>query len=835
MSKKLFGRVPYKWIYIAMWSIAVIGTIIVGALFKFVADTKMPNTEELENPTFEESSIVFSDDLVEIDRYFQLNRQWVRHEDLSQHLIDALIATEDHRFHGHSGIDAKGTARAFAFFGTRGGASTITQQLAKQFFTPERSRNPIKRVWQKMKEWVIAVEFERRYTKGEIIAMFLNKFDFYYLANGVASASKVYFGKEQKQLTVSEAAILVGMLKNPYYFNPVKFPERALNRRNTVLGQMYRNAFLSDEEYRQHLAEPIDVSQFNKGENYKGLAPYFMSELKKYIKNLMVTEGIVKPGGESYNLDTDGLEIFTTIDTRYQKHAEDAMKKHMIAQQKTFERVWKDRDPWTYIDPTSDLTTEEAERQLNIRDGNLSAQVEKTELFQNLKFQFLNDVIVSISEDIPKARLWEGDIKRLLRAEKDEDYLSELIDIDYINKEQRDTYLEILNSKEYPILKSQWKKLQSAVKRAANTPRMMTLYSHEGPIEREMTVIDSLKYMNQFLQLGSVSIEPQTGYVRTWVGGTNYNVWKYDHVTSNRQVGSTFKPFLYTAALNNGISPCHKIRDMQYTIPAGDHFQLTRPWSPQNSRGEFTDEEITLKEALKESLNSASVWLVKQLESVQPIISIAERMGIGKGKVPKYPSIVLGSPELSVLEMTAAYATFANQGRTTKPIFIKRIEHDGVVIYESTIEQSRALPEDVNSAMVELLKFASSNHRYALKTDWGGKTGTTNLHVDGWFMGITPNLVTGTWVGGDLPWVRYLALDQGQGGRMARPFFIDYMKRVEADEDINFETDARFVFPEDMSITVDCSLYEPLYQKKDSVSDEFDEFEDALDELEGED
>jgi len=558
-----------------------------------------------------------------------------------------------------------------------------------------------------------------------------------------------------------------------------------------------------------------------------------MSELKKYIKDLMVSEGIVKPGGEVYNLDTDGLKIFTTIDTRMQQHAEDAMLKHMTAQQKTFERVWKNRDPWTYIDPTSELTEDQKKNQLRIRDGNLSAQIEKTDLFQNLKFKYLNNIITDIKAKVPKARLWEGDIRALLKANKDPDYLDELGESNYRSKEQLSTYEDILALPEFVTLQSKWRELQSAMKVEANQPRKMILYGYEGPIEKELSVIDSLKYMNQFLQFGSVSIEPQTGYVRTWVGGTDYNTWKYDHVTSNRQVGSTFKPFLYTAALNNGISPCHKVRDMQYTIPAGD-FNLQKPWSPSNSRDEFTDKEITLKDALKESLNSASVWLVKQLESVHPIISIAERMGIGKGKIPNYPSIVLGSPELSVLEMTASYTTFANQGMATKPIFIKHIEHDGVVIYESSIEQSRALKEDVNFAMVELLKYATSNHRYKLKTDWGGKTGTTNLHVDGWFMGITPNLVTGTWVGGDLPWVRYLALDQGQGSRMARPFFIDYMQRVEADEDIDFETNARFIFPEDMSITVDCSLYEPLYQKADTLRDEFDEFDETIEELEGE-
>jgi len=788
----------------------------------------MPDTEDLENPEFEQSSIVYSDDLVEIDRYFRKNRQWVKYEELSPNLINALIATEDHRFYQHSGIDAYGVARAAAHFGKNGGGSTITQQLAKQFFTARPSSNIFKRVWQKMKEWVIAVEFERRYTKEELIAMFLNKFDFLNQGNGVGSAAKVYFGKEQKDLTIPEAAVFVAMLKNPNYYNPIRRPENALRSRNVVLSQMRKNGYLTDQQFKEYKEEEMDMSNFLQGENYDGLAPYFMSELKKHIKQLLVTEGIVKPGGESFDLDTDGLEIHTTIDTRYQRHAEAAMTKHMSQQQKTFERVWKNRDPWTYISPTDDLTSEQKENQLRIRDAQLSHEVEKTEIYQNMRYKYLNKIIESIKKKEPEARLWEGDVARLTKAENDKTYLTGLLDIDYISKEQLNVYLRILKLPEYNDLKTANRKLKNAVAKVMNEPRKMTLYSYEGPIERTMTPLDSIKYMNMFLQLGSVSIEPQTGYVRTWVGGTDYNLWKFDHVTSNRQVGSTFKPFLYTAALNNGISPCQKVRDMQYIIPANDPiFKLPKTWDPSNSRDEFTDEEITLKDALKESLNSASVWLVKQLESVVPIIDVAEGMGIEKGKIPAYPAIVLGAPELSVLEMTGAYTSYANNGMATKPVFIKKIMHEGIVLYESTIEQTRVIKEDVNYAMVDLLKHAASSRAYALKTEFGGKTGTTNKHVDGWFMGITPNLVTGTWVGGDQQWIRFLSLNEGQGGQMARPFFIDYMQRVESDPAITFDTDARFPIPEGgISITTDCSLYEPLYEKEEELPDEFgDEFE----------
>ncbi|MFT4568185.1 MAG: penicillin-binding protein 1A [Saprospiraceae bacterium] len=825
MEKKLFGRIPYIWIFRSVWACLLLGVFTFAGLFVYVANTKMPDTQDMENPEFEQSSIVYSDDLVEIDRYFRKNRQWVKYEELSPNLINALIATEDHRFYNHSGIDAYGTARAVAHLGRNGGGSTITQQLAKQFFTIEPSSNIFKRIWQKMKEWVIAVEFERRYTKEELIAMFLNKFEFLNQGHGVGSAANVYFGKRQEDLTVPEAAVFIGMLKNPNYFNPIRRPENTLRSRNVVLSQMRKNGYINNQQYQDFKQEDMDMSHFHQGEVYDGMAPYFMAELKKHIKQILVKKSIVKPGGESYDLDTDGLEIHTTIDTRYQRHAEAAMTKHMIAQQKTFERVWKNRDPWTYINPTDELTSAQKKNQRRIRDAHLSHEVEKTDIYRNMRYKFLNDIIEAIKAKEPDARLWEGDVARLAKAEKDKSYLDGLIDIDYISEDQQKVYLEILKLPEYAKLKAANKKFKNAVTKVMNQPRKMTLFSYKGPIERTMTPIDSIKYMNMFLQLGSVSIEPQTGYVRTWVGGTDYNLWKFDHVTSSRQVGSTFKPFLYTAALNNGISPCQKVRDMQYTIPANDsNFDLNKAWEPGNSRDKFTDEEITLKDALKESLNSASVWLVKQLESVVPIIDVAEGMGIEKGKIPPYPAIVLGAPELSVLEMTGAYTSYANNGTSTKPIFINKIMHEGVIIYKSTIEQSRAIKEDVNYAMVDLLKHAASSRAYALKTTFGGKTGTTNKHVDGWFMGITPNLVTGTWVGGDQQWIRFLSLNEGQGGQMAQPFFIDFMRRVESDPMIGFDTEAQFSIPQSGTlITTDCSLYEPLYDREEELKDEFEE------------
>ena len=828
-GNKLFDRIPYRHLISGMWVALFLGLILMIGLFIYVANTKMPDTSELENPKFEQSTIVYSHDGVELDRYFRKNRQWVKYEQLSPKLIDALIATEDYRFFRHSGIDARGTGRAIAFMGSKGGASTITQQLAKQFFTEKRSRNFFKRVWQKMKEWVIAVEFERRYTKEEILAMFLNKFDFNYQANGIGAAANIYFGKDQSELATPEAALLIGMLKNPNLYNPIKAKEGATNRRNVVLGQMKKYGFISSEEFEIFKGQPIDISNFNRGENYKGLAPHFMSELKKYVRNKLKENNITKPGGEAFNLDTDGLKIYTTIDSRMQRHAEAAVQEQMKIQQEKFFKVWKNNDPWNYIDPNEKFSKNEIETIKTQRDGKLTELIERTDLYQSIRYQYLAKTINDIVEEIPEARLWNGDINRLIKGEEDKAYFDEILEKDFISKNQKITYNEILESPLWPVLKNKWVELREYVVKRFNEKKLTSVWFYDQTREMLMSPIDSIKYMANFLQIGSMSVDPRNGHVKTWIGGSNYQHWKYDHVTSNRQVGSTFKPFLYTAAINNAISPCWKVRDIQYIIAKNEPpFKLSETWSPQNSRGTFSEEEITLKEALKLSLNSASVFLVKQLESVTPIVETAELMGIERGKIPKYPSIVLGSPSLSVYEMTQAYTTYANNGISSKPIFIDRIEYNGIIIYQEQLEQHRALPENVNYAMVDLLKHATSAVSYRLKSEFGGKTGTTNDHVDGWFMGITPELVTGTWVGGEYNWIRFLSLNEGQGSRMARPYFLDFMERVENDPEIQFNTNSSFYVPDDIGIELDCDAY-PELQIDSTLSDEIEMLDDFND------
>ena len=808
---------------IILWSIFLFGLFTFLGLFIYIKTSRLPDTKELENPSFKQSTLVYTADGKELGRYFSENRQWVTYEDLSPHLVNALLATEDERFHQHAGIDLKGLIRAMAYLGTRGGASTITQQLAKQFFT-KTSKNTARRLWQKMQEWVIAIEFEKRYTKEEIIAMYLNKYHFLNDATGVAAAANVYFGKNQKDLTIDEAAILIGMLKNARLYNPKSRPENAIHRRMIVLKQMERHHHISSEQYNELKEKQLDLSNFKRPLHIDGLAPYFRNELTKTLR-AKIRNGEIppKPDGTQYNIWRDGLKIYTTIDSRYQAHAERAMKKHMRQLQDTYFKRWKDQDPWKY-----EATEEEIPRRQEV----LNKLVEASGRFQSMRRRFLDEITSEISSNIENVRLWDADIKRMLRAEKDDFALSVMNREGLISKQQKKTYEEILKSTYWQTLKTQWFALKKEAKREFNIKRNMTVFSYDDEGEKEvvMTPLDSIKYHRMHMQLGSVAIEPTTGFVKSWVGGVDYKYFKYDHVTSNRQVGSTFKPFLYTTAIMNGYSPCWKVDDIQYTIPkGGPHFGLTESWSPDNANKTFSEEKYTLKEALKKSLNSVSVWLIKSLESVEEVIELATNMGIPKEKIPPYPSIALGVPEVSVLEMTSAYSTFSNDGVHCKPSFISRIEDsNGNIIYQNKIEQRRALSREYNYVMVEMLKYAASTVHYALETDFGGKTGTTDDYVDGWFMGITPNLTVGTWVGGEDRYIRFLTLEDGQGGRMARPYFLTYLNYLENDPEINFSKKATFLYPGDLGIEMDCSVYDSIHIESNQIDTSMfeDEFED---------
>ncbi len=817
------------------WLLTFVGLFAFIALWLLVSSSSLPNTEELENPKYEIASKILSSDNEELGRYFEKNRNPVSYEDLNPYLIDALIATEDERFFQHSGIDAKGTLRAFVYMGRRGGASTVTQQLAKLFFT-QRSRNFVTRVWQKAKEWVIAIRFEKRYTKGEIISMYLNKAEFYYNAHGINAASETYFAKDQKDLTIEEASTLIGMLKNPSLFNPKRFPEKALKRRNVVLGQMLRNGKIEKDDFDKLKVLPMDVSKFNRRQNYSGAAPYFRAELTKWLRKLLEEDRYQKEDGSKYDIFSDGLKIYTTIDTRIQAHAEKAMSAHMSTLQEKFFKRWEGADPWTY-----DAT----DNQIKRRRATLNQAIYQSARYKTLRKKYLTTISQKISAEIENVRLWDGDIRRMLKAEKSKNYLAQLNRKKDISKLQKATYEQIMASDNWKALKSRWTLFQSAVKKDFNKKRKLKVfaYNSKGYEYKTMSPLDSIKYHKMHLQLGSLSIEPNSGYVKSWVGGVNHDYFKYDHIQNDRQVGSTFKPFLYASAIfEHAISPCQKVEDRPYTIPARDpHFGLMDSWTPKNWDEKYTMSEMTLKEALRLSKNTISTWLMKELKNPAIVRNLAENMGISKSKIPNVPSIALGAADLSVMDMTGAYSTFANNGVFVHPIFVTRIEDkNGKEIYTNISDSHRALPADYNYVMVDMLQHAVSGQQHKLQTKFGGKTGTTNDHVDGWFMGITPDLVTGTWVGGDDPWIKFKDIGDGAGSKMARPYYIDFMRRVERDKGLGYDASKEFVRPDNLGITIECSVYDSLYVKEvelkleDQLEDEFEEedFEDEFEEEE---
>ncbi len=807
-----------KWI----WSLAIIGLISFALIMVMITMSQMPDTEELENPNYEFATLIYSADMQELGRFFRFNRENVSYESLNPHIIQALIATEDERFFKHSGIDLRGTIRAVAYLGNKGGASTITQQLAKLFFT-DRSSNIVKRLYQKLKEWAIAIEFEKRYTKEEIIAMYLNKFDFLYNSYGVSPAAQTYFQKNQRALNVEEAAVLVGMLKNPSLYNPKKFPENAQKRRNVVLYQMVKNNYLTKVEFDSLSTIPVDASKFQRKVHYDGMAPYFRSTLTTYLKKLLEDPKYKKPDGTKYNIYEDGLTIYTTIDMGMQKHAEAAVTSHMKELQSRYFNFWKGKDPWTY---NADKD------QLKSRQDALDRLVRESDRFTNMKSGFMNASIQAVLQKYPDSRMWDADIIRMKKGEKDPNYLDRLLRDKYISSKQLSTYKSILKDPLWKDVRLQWSKLDEKVIQTFSKKVRMKVFDYETGGEKtvSMSPMDSIRYHRMHMQLGSVSMDPRNGEVKTWVGGIGNKYFQYDHVLADRQVGSTFKPFIYTTAISQqALSPCHRVEDIQYTIPARDpSFGLMESWSPSNARGTFTGTQMTLLEGLKTSTNSVSVWLMIQLGSAELVRDMVSRMGIGKRKVPSAPSICLGSANLNVLEMTAAYSTFANNGIFQKPIFVKKIvDKNGKVIYQATPEKRRVIQEKYNYVMVEMLKYAASSRQYALETEFGGKTGTTNDYVDGWFMGITPQLVTGTWVGGEDQWIKFETLSDGQGGVMARPYFLDFMQRIEADPKLSYDETAEFYKPMGDVIEMDCTKYsrytddysDPIESDNGSVED----------------
>lgn len=812
-----------KWV----WRLLIAGMASVFLLFttlNFFGG--LPDFEQLENPNSKLASEIISADGETLGRYFYENRVTVKFDEISDNVIQALVATEDERYYDHAGIDPEALGRVIVrtiLGGNKsgGGGSTISQQLAKLLFTDNPSSNIFERGMQKLKEWIVAVKLEKSYTKQEIIAMYLNKFEFLYGAYGIKSASETYFKTTPDALTVEEAAMLVGMLKNPSYYNPhpKRSPERAKKRREVVLNQMMKAGYLDRVAYDSLRVKPCVVSDFERKDHTTGLAPYFREELKKEVKDILAS--IEKETGDTYDVHKDGLKIFTTIDTRYQRYAEEAVLEHIVKLQKEFFKHWKNKDPWTY---KSDKTLDE---DIDRRLSNLRRIVRTSPQYEALRQKYFVDVTGNFKKEYG-IDLRDVDMDRMILADKKKSYLDSWKKSGYASDKQLSVYRKVLkNNEAWTQLKEDYDTFQDEVKKAFDEKAMRSVFSYNevGYEDLELSMLDSIKYNRMFLQSGMMVVHPKTGNVLAWVGGTDFGQFKFDHVNSKvaRQVGSTFKPIVYATAIEmKGFSPCHRVIDAPITFQKGT-FNLLNDWSPKNANGKFTYKMLSLYEGLKQSKNTVSAYLMQELESAETVKEMAVNMGFAEDRIPAQPSICLGAADLSVFEMTGAYTTFANNGIYVKPLFINRIEDkNGNVLYEPEPYEKQIFREQTNYVMVDLLRNVVSGSRgfYELQSDVAGKTGTTNEHADGWFMGLTPELVVGTWVGGDDRWVRFRDLAHGQGGYMARPIFLNFLKKVEKDaEALNYTISKRFHQPSQMDIVMDCSQY-----RDNAFDDEVDEF-----------
>lgn len=813
-------------------ALGIIGVLTVFLIINFTA---IPSFRELEDPNSAVASEVLANNNEVLGRYYIENRVPVGYEDLSPHLVNALISTEDLRYREHCGIDIKAVARVV--FRTilmadqsSGGGSTITQQLAKMLYSDRdfAGMGPLQKtgklVYMKLREWITAVKLERSYTKEEIIAMYLNQFNFINNAYGIHAAAEIYFGKTPQTVNVQEAAVLIGMLNNPSYYNPNRFPDRTIRRRWTVLSRMRDSGFLTEAQFDSIKVLKLDMSHFKKVNFTDDKAPYLCAELKKDLEAILQMPECRRPDGSMYDYYKDGLKIYTTIDPAYQQHAEEAMQEHMKKIQGRFFQVWRGRDPWRY--KGSETTDDEiASRQSAFR-----RLIRESDRYQSLRPKYFDALEAKIKEDFD-FNLRDVDIERMLEEEKKPGSISKLVGKQLVTASQSATYRRIMNSKDWTAIKNQYTGLQANVKKQMETPVKMKVFSWAGKnFERDtfMSPRDSIRYHRMFLQTGMLAVDPTTSEVKAWVGGINFKYFQYDHIRSNRQVGSTFKPFVYaTAIAQQGISPCFEIYDNAVTIPAHYmNFQHSTDWTPKNSTGTYSGARMNLFSALKNSVNTASAYLMKQLGDTRPITGLCHNMGIDstERRIPEgSPAICLGAADLKVWEMAGAYATFANKGMFSEPFVIRKIEDkNGRVIYRSIPEERAALPANANWVMLEMLKY---NVKGApgignLKSEIGGKTGTTNDYTDGWFMGVTPRLVVGTWVGGEDRWIRFLSLADGQGAKMARPICAAFLQKLEKDPKSGYDYNARFVKPTgDLGITMDCAAYHGA-ETPDGNSDE---------------
>lgn len=734
------------------WSLFAAGVVVVVVLFWMI--TKgwlgyLPPLEELQNPKNKYASEVFSADMQSLGRYYrQANRVGVQYSDLSPELVEALIATEDARFYNHTGVDFKAFMRAVLKLGRAGGGSTLTQQLAKQIWSPQ-ANNIFERAMQKPIEWVIATKLERLYSKDEILLMYLNQFDFLYNAVGIKSAAQVYFSTTPAELKVEESAMLVGMCKNPSLYNPVRRPQNALDRRNTVLSQMAKYGYLTETERDSLQALPIEL-HYSSVDHKQGMAPYF----REYLRNVLTAKEpkeshysewnkqqykidkyqwdnnplygfcnkTTKPDGSPYNLYQDGLRIYTTIDSRMQRYAEEAVDEHMQSLQKSFFRECRRKRNAPF---SISITREEI-------DGIMTRSMRQTDRYRGMK----------------KAGKTEEEIRA-----------------------------------------------------AFNTPVEMQVFSYEGNglIDTVMSPMDSIRWLKTYLRCGFMSMDPLNGHVKAYVGGPDFAHFQYDMATmGRRQVGSTVKPYLYTLAMDEGMSPCDKVVNDSITLYDANGL----PWTPRDTHAKNQGDTVTLAWGLRYSSNWITAYLMSMFTPEQ-LVRLMQSFGI-QGQLDPVISLCLGPCEVSVQEMVDAYTTFVNKGIRTEPLYVTRIEdNNGNVLARFAPLTHEIISETTSYKMIQMLQDVVDRgtgvrvrYKYGIKAPMGGKTGTTNNNSDGWFMGFTPSLVSGVWVGGEDRAIHFDNLAEGQGASMALPIYALYMQRVYRDTTLGYSEEEQFDIPE---------------------------------------
>ena len=744
-----------------LWGLVILGILVCVVLFYSISKGwigYMPPVEDLENPNYKFATEVYAEDAKEGKNvvlgtysYSKENRVYVGYQDLSPHIINALIATEDVRFAEHSGVDAKALFRAILKRGilmqkNAGGGSTITQQLSKQLYSPSAD-DVMERLFQKPIEWVIAVKLERYYTKEEILTMYLNKFDFLNNAVGVKTAAHTYFGCEPKDLKIEEAATLVGMCKNPSLYNPVRYNERTRGRRNVVLDQMRKAGYISDAECDSLKALPLKLN-YHRVDHNEGLATYFREylrgvmtakkpvrseyrgwQMQKYYEDSLDWENNPlfgwceknkKKDGSKYNLYTDGLKIYTTINSRMQQYAEEAVTEHLTELQGYFfkEKKGAKKAPYTFR-----LTQEQVDEILD-------------------------------------------------RAVKQSD--------------------------RYRLMK-QAGASEAEIKKAFATPEEMTVFSWAGDKDTVMTPMDSIRYYKFFLRAGFMSMDPRNGHVKAYVGGPNHHYFKYDMaMVGRRQVGSTMKPYVYSLAMENGFSPCDQARHVEYTLLDENGI----PWTPRNANNKRYGEIVTLKWGLANSDNWITAYLMSKLNPYE-LKRLVHNFGVRNRDIVPSVSLCLGPCEISVGEMVSAYTTFPNKGIRVAPLFVTRIEdNEGNVLATFAPEMQEVISVSSAYKMLVMLRAVINEgtggrvRRLGVKADMGGKTGTTNYNSDGWFMGFTPSLVSGCWVGGEDRDIHFDTMLHGQGASMALPIWAKYMVKVFADKTLGYDETETFQLPE---------------------------------------